>query len=72
MLPTTEQISVFLKFNNESNTKSCPKKTQSIGSIIQQEKKELIDEMDQLIFESSSISGILIRFFFFKKPKTFE
>ena len=60
MLSPTELISVCLKFY-----KGDKKKQEGGGSeTIYEEKKTIIDKMDQIIDESTSMAGMLIRVVF--------
>ena len=68
MLPTTDQISVFLKLNQNPNTFQG----KSPSSKILEEKKDLVKTLDQVLDGETSIAGRLKRLIFIKNPETFE
>jgi hypothetical protein len=59
MLTSTEKISVLLRFNEEEQHINKSQTKQPLSTEMQTEKGELIEKMDQVIPESTSIAGNL-------------
>jgi hypothetical protein len=68
MLSTNELISVCLKFQEQG--KGNEKGKNNSGKLCQ-EKKTIMDKMDQIIDETTSMAGFLIRVVFSENDEAF-
>jgi sorbitol-specific phosphotransferase system component IIBC len=71
MLSSSELISVCLKFDCKAN-RANDKPKEEISKSICEEKKNIIEKMNHIFTESSSMSGRVIRVVFSKNDEAFE